>query len=200
MLVSPEDWRQVCAGCLAAVRLSPCLFCLLFAVFFWLFGMSFDAHGFCMDRLSTLHVVAHAVKNRMKTVKNIKKITSAMKLVAASKLRKAQTDMEKSRVMVAPFTRIVGDHPDVTGAFNLTVPLTTDRGLCGGINTSVTRYTRAVYKAVGGEDDKFVVFGEKGRAQMARADGKNIAETFGDTNKVRVCSLFCHQRVSPGCC
>lgn len=121
----------------------------------------------------------------MKTVKNIKKITSAMKLVAASKLRKAQVDMEKSRQMVAPFVRIVGDHPATEGRKNLTVPLTSDRGLCGGINSSVARFSRATFAAAGGEDASYVVLGEKGRAQLQRSEGSRITQTIGDLAKVR---------------
>jgi len=127
-----------------------------------------------------------AVKNRMKTVKNIKKITSAMKLVAASKLRKAQVDMEKSRQMVAPFVRIVGDHPATEGRKNLTVPLTSDRGLCGGINSSVARFSRATFAAAGGEDASYVVLGEKGRAQLQRSEGSRITQTIGDLAKARL--------------
>jgi len=122
----------------------------------------------------------------MKTVKNIKKITSAMKLVAASKLRKAQVDMEKSRVMVAPFVRILGDHPTIKGEKNLTVPCSTDRGLCGGINTAVTRYSRATFNAVGAEGSQYVVIGEKGKAQMQRSDSSHFAQTIGDVTKTRL--------------
>ncbi len=54
------------------------------------------------------------VKQRIRAIKNIGKITKAMKMVAASKMRNAQVAVEKSRGIVNPFVRLFGDHP---GAF-----------------------------------------------------------------------------------
>ena len=61
-------------------------------------------HG---SRLISLQVVAQ----RMKSVGNIQKITAAMKMVAASRLKGAQTKMEKSRGLVEPMVRLLGDQP-----------------------------------------------------------------------------------------
>lgn len=100
------------------------------------------------------------VKQRMKSVQNIQKITKAMKMVAASKMRLAQTATEQSRGMVAPFVKLLGDMPGALWEWitrfvatnassgvdvknNVTVPITSDKGLCGGINTTITKYTRA---------------------------------------------------------
>lgn len=52
-----------------------------------------------------------AVKQRIRAIKNIGKITKAMKMVAASKMRNAQVAVENSRGIVAPFVRLFGDHP-----------------------------------------------------------------------------------------
>jgi len=54
-----------------------------------------------------------AVRNRMKSVKNIQKITKAMKMVAASKLRAVQTRTENSRGLWQPFTALLGDAPSM---------------------------------------------------------------------------------------
>lgn len=54
-----------------------------------------------------------AVKQRIRAIKNIGKITKAMKMVAASKMRNAQTAVEHSRGIVEPFVRLFGDHPGV---------------------------------------------------------------------------------------
>jgi F-type H+-transporting ATPase subunit gamma len=51
------------------------------------------------------------VKQRIRAIKNIGKITKAMKMVAASKMRNALVAVEESRGMVQPFTRVFGDHP-----------------------------------------------------------------------------------------
>lgn len=53
----------------------------------------------------------NAVRNRMKSIKNIQKITKAMKMVAASKLRQVQTKTENSRGLWQPFTALLGDTP-----------------------------------------------------------------------------------------
>lgn len=57
--------------------------------------------------------VCYAVRNRMKSVKNIQKITKAMKMVAASKLRAIQTRAENSRGLWQPFTALLGDAPSM---------------------------------------------------------------------------------------
>jgi len=57
------------------------------------------------------HASLLAVKTRMRSVENIKKITSAMKMVAASKMRSARERMETSRGMVGPLVRFLGDMP-----------------------------------------------------------------------------------------
>lgn len=55
-----------------------------------------------------------AVKQRIRAIKNIGKITKAMKMVAASKMRNAQTAVEHSRGIVEPFVRLFGDYPGET--------------------------------------------------------------------------------------
>ncbi len=54
---------------------------------------------------------ARAVKQRMRAIKNIGKITKAMKMVAASKMKNAQVAVEQSRGIVNPFVRLFGDYP-----------------------------------------------------------------------------------------
>ena len=60
------------------------------------------------------HASLLAVKTRMKSVENIKKITSAMKMVAASKMRMAKQRVEQSRGIVKPLVRFLGDMPGLT--------------------------------------------------------------------------------------
>lgn len=83
-----------------------------------------------------------AVKQRMKSVGNIQKITKAMKMVAASKMRSATAATENSRGIVQPFLRMLGDMPDTQGAKAVFVPVTSDKGLCGGINSTVCKCVR----------------------------------------------------------
>ena len=76
------------------------------------------------------------VAQRMKSVGNIQKITAAMKMVAASRLKGAQTKMEKSRGIVQPLFRMLGDQPGIEAEKTMVVPVSSDKGLCGGINTT----------------------------------------------------------------
>ena len=109
----------------------------------------------------------------------------AMKMVAASKMRSAQANTMKARGIVAPFLRLLGDLPSAEGEKNMWVPITTDRGLCGGINSTVAKYTRTSIKALGTDSNELVIVGEKGRAQLQRDMRENIYATIADTGKVR---------------
>lgn len=63
--------------------------------------------------LGVRSISTQVVRNRMKSVKNIQKITKAMKMVAASKLRLIQTRAENSRGLWQPFTALLGDSPSM---------------------------------------------------------------------------------------
>lgn len=123
----------------------------------------------------------------MRSVGNIQKITKAMKMVAASKMRSAQAATENARGITQPFVKILGDLPAAEGEKNVFVPVTTDRGLCGGINTTIAKYTRVAMKvAAEGKDNHLVILGEKGRSQLQRDQRDIIYATIADTNKVKL--------------
>ncbi|BDA41901.1 ATP synthase subunit gamma, mitochondrial [Coccomyxa sp. Obi] len=134
------------------------------------------------------HASQLAVKQRMRSVQNIAKITSAMKMVAASKMRVAQINTEKSRGLLTPFLKLLGDLPAVEVETNVAVPVTTDKGLCGGINSTVSKYARGTLKAFNeeGQNSELVVIGEKGKAQLQRDQASHIKETIADVGKVRI--------------
>lgn len=106
-------------------------------------------------------------------------------MVAASKMRSAQANTEKARGIAAPFLRLLGDLPAAEGEKNVWVPITTDRGLCGSINTMVVKYVRTSVKALGADENLLVVVGEKGRSQLQRVMKQNIYATIADTGKVK---------------
>lgn len=145
-----------------------------------------------LDGANNLGNVRHAsqlaVKQRMRSVQNIAKITSAMKMVAASKMRVAQINTEKSRGLLTPFIKLLGDLPAVEVETNVAVPVTTDKGLCGGINSTVSKYARGTLKAFNeeGQHSELVVIGEKGKAQLQRDQASHIKETIADVGKVRI--------------
>lgn len=116
------------------------------------------------------------VRNRMKSVKNIQKITKAMKMVAASKLRAVQVRAENSRGLWQPFTALLGDTPSVDVKKNVIVTISSDKGLCGGINSTSVKISKALRKLNSGPDKetKYVVLGEKAKAQLVRDSKKDI--------------------------
>ncbi|CAO2826858.1 unnamed protein product [Amaranthus hypochondriacus] len=116
------------------------------------------------------------VRNRMKSVKNIQKITKAMKMVAASKLRQIQTKTENSRGLWQPFTALLGDTPSVDVKKNVVITISSDKGLCGGINSTSVKTSRAIRKISDGPDKetKYVILGEKAKVQLIRDSRKDI--------------------------
>jgi F-type H+-transporting ATPase subunit gamma len=128
-----------------------------------------------LDPAEARHASRQIVKQRMKSVGNISKITAAMKMVAASRLRGTQLRCEASRGMPQPMTKLMGDNPDAKVAHTTIVPITSDKGLCGGINSTVVKYTRIVDRinteTEGNEKSALYILGDKGRAQLVRGDG-----------------------------
>lgn len=130
---------------------------------------------------------------RINSVRQTQKITSAMKLVAASKLRRAQEAAEAARPFSERMERMVGslaalmrereDAPPMmrgTGKddTHLFLVATADRGLCGGFNSSITRATRARLIALGerGKTTRLICIGRKGREQLRREFGAMIVD------------------------
>ena len=91
------------------------------------------------------------IRGKIKSVENTKKITKAMEMVAASKMRKAQDRMRAARPYSEKIRNIAANlgqaHPDYTHPFMKVndakavgiIVVTTDKGLCGGMNTNVLR-------------------------------------------------------------
>ncbi|GJL85140.1 MAG: ATP synthase gamma chain [Micavibrio sp.] len=143
-------------------------------------------------------------RDRIASVKSTRKITSAMKMVAASKLRKAQDQAEASqpyaRSMAAMMARVAGNisisdsSPKLlvgTGSDqkHLIVVVTADRGLCAGFNTNVVKMARLLRNKLKGEgkDVSFVCAGRKGGDLLKREAGDSIWQRFtGIIGKTRV--------------
>lgn len=131
------------------------------------------------------YISTQVVRNRMKSIKNIQKITKAMKMVAASKLRHIQIKAENSRGLWQPFSVLLGDNPSVDVKKNVIVTVSSDKGLCGGINSTSARLSRAVHKLTSGPDkeSKYVVLGEKGKTILARDSRGDIDITLSELQK-----------------
>jgi len=126
--------------------------------------------------LGVRSISTQIVRNRMKSIKNIQKITKAMKMVAASKLRAIQSRAENSRGLWQPFTALLGDTPSIDVKKNVIVTISSDKGLCGGINSTSVKISRGLHKVNSGPDkeNKYVILGEKAKAQLIRDSKKDI--------------------------
>ena len=134
-------------------------------------------------------------KLRINSVKATRKITSAMKMVAAAKLRRAQDAAEASRAYAERMARMVAgvaaDQQGGAGAprllagtgedrVHLLIPCTADRGLCGVFNSSVVRETRRMAGELraAGKTVKVLFVGRKGRDVLRREFASGIAGEF----------------------
>jgi len=133
------------------------------------------------------------LKKRIKSVKSTQKITKAMKMVAAAKLRRAQENAEKGRPFSEKMNNIilnlsnsVSDKDNAskflvgTGKndVHLCVVITADRGLCGGFNTNICRKAKSYFEKILKEGKTLKIFtvGSKGYEQLKRGYGSYIIE------------------------
>jgi len=133
------------------------------------------------------------LKKRIKSVKSTQKITKAMKMVAAAKLRRAQESAEKGRPFSEKMNNIIlnlsnsiADKDNASKLFvgtgkdttHLCVVITADRGLCGGFNTNIRRKARNYFDNILKENKTLKIFtvGSKGHDQLKRIYGKYIIE------------------------
>ena len=134
------------------------------------------------------------LKVRINSVKSTQKITSAMKMVAAAKLRRAQEYAEEARPYSARMDRMIATlaakMSDVGGPkllagtgkndSHLLVVMTADRGLCGGFNSSIVRATRKriAQLQADGKQVKLMCVGRKGSDQLQREAGELITDSL----------------------
>ncbi|MGH8735814.1 MAG: F0F1 ATP synthase subunit gamma [Burkholderiales bacterium] len=128
------------------------------------------------------------IRNKIKSVQNTRKITKAMEMVAASKMRKAQERMRATRPYGEKIRNVAAHlhhanpeyrHPFLVARDTVkrvgVIVITTDKGLCGGLNTNVLRMVLGQYKEwqAQGETVEVCCFGNKGLGFMQRL-GANI--------------------------
>ncbi len=140
---------------------------------------------------------------RIASVKSTQKITSAMKMVAAAKLRRAQEQAEAARPYAERMERMLSSlaaasagkegAPELLAGkgrdqVHLLVVGTADRGLCGGFNSSIVREVRRRIAALrsDGKTIKLLCVGRKGRDQLRRDFGDAIIDTVEDVAKPRL--------------
>ena len=133
------------------------------------------------------------LRKRIKSVKSTQKITKAMKMVAAVKLRKAQENAEKGRPYSEKMNNIILNLSNsitdkenapklLTGTgsekVHLCIVLTADRGLCGGFNTNIVKKAKSFFEKIKseGKNLKIIAVGSKGYDQLKRVYGNQIIE------------------------
>ena len=139
------------------------------------------------------------LRNRITSVKSTQKITKAMKMVAAAKLRKAQENAEKGRAYSEKMNNIIGNLKqsiaDVSSApkllagndkseVHLCIVITADRGLCGGFNTNIVKKAREFFNQIidANKKLKIITVGSKGDDQIKRNFKDYIVEKISYKN------------------
>ena len=133
------------------------------------------------------------LKNRIESVKNTRKITKAMQMVAAAKLRRAQEAAEAGRPYAERFNAVLGSLAASVGGSDsapmllrgtgsdqthLLVVMTAERGLCGGFNSNIAKLAKqhAADLVAAGKTVKIITVGKKGRDSMRRDLGDHYIE------------------------
>ncbi|MFL2801858.1 MAG: F0F1 ATP synthase subunit gamma [Paracoccaceae bacterium] len=132
------------------------------------------------------------LKNRIESVKSTRKITKAMQMVAAAKLRKAQEAAEQARPYAEKMSLVIKKLTSATNASSnspllignashkthLIIISTSERGLCGAFNSSIVRLAKSHIKQLlsNGSQIKILTIGKKGREQLKREFGEYMID------------------------
>ena len=151
------------------------------------------------------------MRNRIASVKATQKITKAMQMVAAAKLRRAQEAAEQARPYAQRMASVIanlaaGVNGDAAPRLlagtgrdqnHLVIVATADRGLAGGFNTQIVRAAREKIATLiaEGKDVRIICVGKKGRDQLKRQYGDRFVETF-DLSANRVMTLGAAQPIA----
>ncbi len=135
------------------------------------------------------------LRNRISSVKSTKKITSAMKMVAAAKLKRAQDNAEKTRPYARKMSEIVNSLVEnnkskkfkfsekKTKTRNiLLIVCSADRGLCGGFNGSIIKFSKKLSERIINDGGKvsYIFVGKKAYQSLQRFCGESILDFFSD--------------------
>ena len=143
------------------------------------------------------------LRKRISSVKSTQKITKAMKMVAAAKLRKAQEMAEKGRpysdkmnLIIQNLSQAISDPANAPRLLvgsgqdktHLCVVMTADRGLCGGFNTNIVKQAKNYFNKILKESKnlKIITVGSKGLDQLKREYGKYIIKKIDFKNKKKI--------------
>lgn len=143
---------------------------------------------------------AKEIRTKIASIKSTQKITRAMEMVAAAKMRKAQDRMQASRPYADKMAQVIGHvasaNPEYQHAFMTARPVqrvgyiivSSDRGLCGGLNSNLFRYLLKDMRALQAENKELVycTIGTKALGFFRRVGGKVIAQAshLGDAPRI----------------
>jgi len=152
-----------------------------------------------------------AISIRLKSVKNIQKITQSMKMVSAAKYTRAERELKQARPIGDGTKQFyekaeIQPLPDVPQ--KLVIAITSDRGLCGAVHTNVCKQIRAMLEEKDAENIKVVCIGDKSRGILHRKHAKHIIlavneigrlpPTFMDASKMAIAILNSGYEFSSG--
>ena len=152
------------------------------------------------------------LKKRIASVKSTQKITKAMKMVAAAKLKRAQDSAEKGRPysekmnnIILNLSKGISDKENApkllsgTGKdqIHLCIVMTSDRGLCGGFNSNIIKKAKSYFSRLSseGKELKIITVGSKGNDQLKRVFGDKIIENISFKNSKNA-NFFDAEKVS----
>ncbi|OJD27254.1 ATP synthase F1, gamma subunit [Blastomyces percursus] len=123
------------------------------------------------------------IEGRLKSIKNIEKITKTMKIVASTRLNKAQRAMTDSRAYGQTSNAVFenAETKPLEDKKTLFVVASSDKGLCGGIHSGLSKATRRMVLDQPNAD--IVVLGDKAKGQLARTNEKDMVLSFANVGK-----------------
>jgi len=132
---------------------------------------------------SANYATLREIEGRLKSIRNIEKITKTMKIVASTKLTRAQKAMTDSRTYGQVSNKVFeeAETKPLEEKKTLMVICSSDKGLCGGIHSGLTRATRKLLSENSNLD--LAVIGEKSKSQLSRSNPKNIQLSFAGVGK-----------------
>lgn len=145
------------------------------------------ANGMVRQPVRTM-ATEQQLRARINSVKNTQKITAAMKMVAASKLRGAQEILAITRELEKPMDGLKLEPKEAKEPKSqLFLAMSSDKGLCGGINSSICRAARDSILAAQdkGIETSLMTIGEKGKQGLERQFGKIATVSITETSKFR---------------
>jgi len=128
-----------------------------------------------------------AIAIRMKSVKSIQKITKAMKMVAAAKMKQDQRRLDNGMPFCQPVLTLFERLPRQEGTGScLVLGVTSDKGLCGGVNSAVNKISRLTIleEEAKGNTAKYMSLGMKGIGGLKRLFGDRFLKTFEAVTRV----------------